>query len=451
MRFTKLSLKWHGPRNAALLAAAVGLGAAAMISVVHAAPEQAAAERELHLGVQQILELPEGVQRLAVGDETVVGVQLQKALSKGVAARLMLTPLKAGTTSLMVWPQSTGPLQRYVLKVRPPMQVLQHHSTNLEAHVLQQALVRAGQSKDVPVVDTSSVRLKSQVVQVDVKVVEVNKNRMQQAGVNIFSTRTNSQGFRFGVLSSSGSRGSTNFGDAGMLAPEANSPFSQAFGLLLDFANAGIGVNLGMLEGSGMARVLAEPSLVAISGQSANFLAGGEIPIPMSQGNGSISIEYKTYGVGLTVSPTVLDDNRIVLKVAPESSELDYANAVTLQSVAVPAITTRRADTTVELGDGESFVIGGLVSQSIVSSVNRVPLLSQIPVLGTLFKRQEFTRKDRELVIVVTPRLVKPFAAGVALDAQLPGAGSDGPGASSFWGRYMGPSGGSQVLPGFSQ
>jgi hypothetical protein len=213
-----------------------------------------------------------------------------------------------------------------------------------------------------------------------------------------------------------------------LLAPDASSPFAQAFGLLLDFGKAGVGVNLGMLEGSGMARVLAEPSLVTLSGQSANFLAGGEIPIPLSQGNGSVSIEYKPYGVGLTVSPTVLDDQRIVLKVAPESSELDYANAVTLQSVAVPAITTRRADTTVELGDGESFVIGGLVSQATVSSVNRVPLLSQIPVLGTLFKRQEFSRKERELVIVVTPRLVRPFAQGQLQEGQLPGPAAMAPG-----------------------
>jgi pilus assembly protein CpaC len=211
-----------------------------------------------------------------------------------------------------------------------------------------------------------------------------------------------------------------------------------------------VGVNLGMLEGSGMARVLAEPSLVTLSGQSANFLAGGEIPIPLSQGNGSVSIEYKPYGVGLTVSPTVLDDQRIVLKVAPESSELDYANAVTLQSVAVPAITTRRADTTVELGDGESFVIGGLVSQATVSSVNRVPLLSQIPVLGTLFKRQEFSRKERELVIVVTPRLVRPFAQGQLQEGNCRGR-QRWPRGRRFWGSYVGPSGSSDALPGFSE
>lgn len=234
-----------------------------------------------------------------------------------------------------------------------------------------------------------------------------------------------------------------------MLAPSASSPFAQAFGLLMDFSKAGVGLNLGMLESNGMAQVLAEPTLLAISGQSANFLAGGEIPIPLSQGNGAVSIEYKSYGVGLAVSPTVLDDQRIVLKVAPESSELDYANAVVLQSTSVPAIATRRADTTVELGDGESFVIGGLVTQSIVSSVDRVPLLSQIPVLGVMFKRQQFTRKDRELVIVVTPRLVKPIAAGVALDGAMPGMRAGGEPAIGFWENYSGTR--SDALPGFSQ
>lgn len=450
----------------------LALGAApAWVSAMSSVAEQSIAEeRELFVGVQQLMALPQGVQRLAVGDDSVVGVQVQKGVGSAEAAQLILTPLKAGTTSLMVWPRGSAAPRQYVLTVRRHVRELRQASASLETHAQQMALkqagqvggpggalggaansaaVPAGQAVGVPVVDNGSVRLKSQVVQVDVKVVEVNKNRLQEAGLNIFSTRANSHGFRFGVMSAGSGMGETNFGGAGMLAPQAASPFAQAFGLLLDFANAGVGVNLGMLEGSGMAKVLSEPSLVAISGQSANFLAGGEIPIPMSQGNGSVSIEYKTYGVGLTVSPTVIDDNRIVLKVAPESSELDYANAVVLQSTSVPAITTRRADTTVELGDGESFVIGGLVSQNIVSTVNRVPLLSQIPILGMLFKRQEFTRKDRELVIVVTPRLVKPFAAGTALDAQLPGAGTGS--VRNFWGRYLGSSGHSDALPGFSQ
>lgn len=420
-------------------------------ATVMAQASSSALEQSLQVGVQALLEAPDGVRRVAVGDDTVLGVQVQRAQAGTAAAQLLLTPLKPGVSSLMVWPIGAAAPRHYVLTVRQRTGPEGPMSTSLDAHATRMAADKAGHGKDgAAQVDAGAVLLKSHVVQVDVKVVEINKNRMQQAGINLFSTRSNSQGFRFGVLSA-GSTGNTAFGSAGMLAPDASSPFAQAFGLLLDFGKAGVGVNLGMLEGSGMARVLAEPSLVTLSGQSANFLAGGELPIPLSQGNGSVSIEYKPYGVGLTVSPTVLDDQRIVLKVAPESSELDYANAVTLQSVAVPAITTRRADTTVELGDGESFVIGGLVSQSTVSSVNRVPLLSQIPVLGTLFKRQEFTRKERELVIVVTPRLVRPFAQGALQAGQLPGAGSDGLGGRNFWGRYIGPSGSSDALPGFSQ
>lgn len=260
----------------------------------------------------------------------------------------------------------------------------------------------------------------------------------------------NSQGFSFGVLSS-GVASNPNFDAAGAVQGINGSPFSQAFGLLMNFSKANIGLNLGVLEGAGMARVLAEPSLLAISGQSANFLAGGEVPIPVSQGNGSTSIEYKSYGVGLTVSPTILENDRIVLKVAPESSELDYANAVTLQSVSVPALTIRKADTTIELGDGESFVIGGLVSQNTSSSVNRVPFLSEIPILGMLFKRQEFSRKERELVIVVTPRLVKPIARNTSLAGHLPGADAMHRTPSGFWSTYIGPSGGSDQYPGFSQ
>ncbi|NVL89310.1 type II and III secretion system protein family protein, partial [Escherichia coli] len=118
----------------------------------------------------------------------------------------------------------------------------------------------------------------------------------------------------------------------------------------------GLFADLSLLESNGMARVLAEPSLVALSGQSANFRAGGEIPIPVPQALGTTTIEYKPFGIGLTVSPTILSENRIALKVAPEASDLDFSRGVTLNGATVPAIVTRRADTTVELGDGESFV-----------------------------------------------------------------------------------------------
>jgi pilus assembly protein CpaC len=224
---------------------------------------------------------------------------------------------------------------------------------------------------------------------------------------------------------------------------------AQAFGLLLNFGKAGIGLNVGFLEGNGMARVLAEPTLVAMSGQSASFLSGGELPVPVPQGLGSTAIEYKPFGIGLTVTPTVLSNDRIVLKVAPEASDLDYTNASSINGVAVPAITTRRADTTVELGDGESFIIGGLVSRTTTSNADKVPLLGDIPVLGSFFKQNKYQMNEKELVIVVTPQLVKPIARDVDLTPYLPGTAEQRDGA--VWRSYLlGPAGGATV-PGFSR
>jgi pilus assembly protein CpaC len=193
---------------------------------------------------------------------------------------------------------------------------------------------------------------------------------------------------------------------------------------------------------------LAEPTLVALSGQSASFLAGGELPIPEPQGLGTVAIVYKPYGVGLTLTPTVLAPDRIALKVAPEASELDYTNEITISGVSVPAITTRRADTTVELGDGETFVIGGLVSQNITSQINKFPLLGDIPILGAFFREMQYSRQDKELVILVTPHLVHALARGV--NAPLPGEREQQQ-AMPVWGSFLLHPAGSDQLPGFSR
>ena len=306
-------------------------------------------------------------------------------------------------------------------------------------------LANAQSADKAKTVDLSSVQLKSNVVQVDVKVVEFNKTQMKKVGLNLFSTAPNSSGFSFGIFG----RGSYGTGGGSSTTGAAANPLTQAFNLLMQFDKAGIGVNIGMLEGNNLARVLAAPTLVALSGQSANFLSGGEVPVPVPAGTGMVAIQYKPYGIGLTVSPTVLSNDRIVLKVAPEASELDYANTIVLNSATVPSITTRRADTTVELGDGESFVIGGLVSRNTTSGTDKVPLLGDIPILGVLFKRQEFQQKESELAIVVTPRLVKPLARDVNVEPLLPGRTEQRDPA--VWGPWMAGGLSSSVAPGFSR
>ena len=294
------------------------------------------------------------------------------------------------------------------------------------------------------IVDESTVATRN-VVQVDVRVVEFSRTVLKEAGLNLFK-QTN--GFSFGTFAPSGLN-SVSGGGTSNFQLTGNTPIASAFNLVLNSAGRGLFADLSLMESNNLARVLAEPTLVALSGQSASFLAGGEIPVPVPQGLGTTSIEYKPYGVGLTLTPTVLSARRIALKVAPEASQLDFQNALTINGVSVPAITTRRADTTVELGDGESFVIGGLIDRETLSNVSKVPLLGDLPVIGTFFKQLNYQRSDKELVIVVTPHLVSPLAKDAPLPAT-PGEQSeqrDGP----VWRSYLGGALSRDAGPGFSR
>lgn len=170
------------------------------------------------------------------------------------------------------------------------------------------------------------------------------------------------------------------------------------------------------LEEKGALKVLAEPNLIALSGDTANFLAGGEFPVPVAQdannGIATITVEWKQFGVSLAFTPTVLDGDLINLRVAPEVSQIDTTNTVTLLGTTIPGLSTRRAETTVELRDGQSFAIAGLLQSDFSDTIRQVPGVGDIPLLGALFRSSEFQRSETELVIIVTPRLVQPVAAG---------------------------------------
>jgi len=164
-------------------------------------------------------------------------------------------------------------------------------------------------------------------------------------------------------------------------------------------------------EQDGQVTTLANPNLTAISGETGTFLAGGEIPIPVSQGLGAVSVEYKQYGVSLAYTPTVLSDGRISLRVRPEVSQLTSDGAVTISGTTIPALSTRRAETTVELGSGQSFMIAGLLQNDHNNLIDKTPGVGDVPVLGALFRSNAFKRNETELVIVITPYLVKPVDA----------------------------------------
>lgn len=178
---------------------------------------------------------------------------------------------------------------------------------------------------------------------------------------------------------------------------------------------------------NGLAKVLAKPTLLARSGQTASFLAGGEVPIPIAQGGafGSITIEFKPFGVGILFAPTVLGPDRIHLEVSPEVSEPDFTLGLTASGFTTPGFITRRASTSVELADGQSFAIAGLLQDNVRETVEKFPLLGDLPILGALFRSARFQRDETELVLIVTPRLVEPLTADLPLPTDAYVAPSD--------------------------
>ncbi|WP_417464465.1 type II and III secretion system protein family protein [Kordiimonas sp.] len=188
-------------------------------------------------------------------------------------------------------------------------------------------------------------------------------------------------------------------------------PAADAFSLMGSVGGGGLDLNwaIDALDQEGFLRVLAEPNLTALTGQTANFLAGGEFPIPVPSRDG-IGIQYREFGVQLEFTPTVMNTGRISMRVRPEVSDLSSAGAIRVEGISVPSISTRRAETTVELGSGQSFAIAGLLQNNVVEDSDKFPGLGDIPILGALFRSEKFRREETELLIVVTPYIVRPVS-----------------------------------------
>lgn len=245
-------------------------------------------------------------------------------------------------------------------------------------------------------------------VNLHVRIAEVSRSLSKQIGVNLL-TRDGSSGFQFGIAQ--GRDGAVTTGTNGAFNGFKNNGTGTTLGAFGRLFGLDIGTAFDLAETNGLATLLAEPNLTALSGETASFLAGGEFPIPISQGLGAVTVEYKQYGVSLAFTPTVLADGRISMRVRPEVSQLSDAGSVRLNGFTVPAITTRRTETTVELGSGQSFMISGLLQNNNSNSVDKAPGLGDVPVLGALFRSNGYRRNQTELMIVVTPYLVKPVDA----------------------------------------
>ncbi len=341
---------------------------------------------------------------------------------------VMVFGKKAGETTLIVSGDGGALLAQRTVVVKPNLSDLQaalralSPDRPIRAEAVPNGLILTGQvssaalieearrlaARYVPAQDGDIInRIKltaNDQIMIRVRFAEVSRDVDKRFGIN-WETIGNVGGFAFGLATgkdfvTAGARtvARTTVGDA---------TNDALFGL---YNNDRYSVN-GMLDAlaqNGLVTILAEPSLTALSGETASFLAGGEFPIPVPQSADTITIEWKQYGVSLSFTPTIIGENRINLHVRPEVSQLSSAGAVTLNNVEVPALTTRRAETTLELNSGQSFALAGLLNNQQTQSVEKFPFLGDIPVLGPLFRSSRFQNSESELVIVITPYIVKP-------------------------------------------
>jgi pilus assembly protein CpaC len=370
---------------------------------------------DLVSGKSIVLRTETAVKRVSIANPEVADFNLLSP------TEVYLTGKTSGTTNLTLWQDGrltavydlvvsydVSKLKQQMQEILPTERDLRVVAVNdsltlsgkvTSAAALSQALSLAGayapKGKVTNLVEVGGVHQ----VMLEVRVAEMSKSLTRRLGINLgYSYSSND--FSVSILS--------NLAQAARLdSPSVNAlfRFSNNGSTWTAFVDA--------LEQDGLVKVLAEPNLVALSGQTATFLAGGEFPIPVPQSGGglntTITIEYKQFGVALNFTPVVLSKDKISLKVAPEVSDLDFSNAIRIEGYFVPGLKVRRTSTTVELGDGQSFAIAGLLRENVRTVISKYPLLGNIPILGLLFQSKEFQKENTELIIIVTPHLVKPL------------------------------------------
>ncbi len=283
---------------------------------------------------------------------------------------------------------------------------------------LAEARQRVDDPTNSPIINLMKISSGQQVM-LRIKIGEVQRSALKNFGVNLTAVKTGDFGFTIGT-------GTGQFGNHSGDIPTFG--FNQFFGTsgTNSFGSIGashtggkysVGGMIDALERDGLLKTLAEPNLTALSGEEAQFLAGGEFPIPVPQQGNTTTIEYKPFGVALKFTPYVLSQNRLRIKVQPEVSSISNSNAITISSVSAPSFTTRRASTTLELAPGESFMLAGLIQDDMTSQISQLPGVGEVPILGALFRSTDFQRNQSELVIAVTPYLVDPIKGS---DVKMP-------------------------------
>lgn len=427
----------------ALIAMAAGLGG---MSVAAPALAQQSASRpsetlNLSQGTGSLIRLSEPMSDVFVANDSVADVQVRSSTQLYVFAKTRgeTTVYATGKSGRVVYAanvrvgnniSSVGEMLNLAMPEAAlqatPMNnlvLLTGTTASPEDAAEAQRLVQAYVGEGTQVVSRIRTATPLQVM-LRVRFAEVSRSAMKNIGVNLLN-RHSSSGTLFGI--GRGDPGTINT-VGGLTDPLTGVQKQTVTGAT--FNNIAGGTTLGLfgrlfgmdmlgtldlLQTDGLATTLAEPTLTALSGETASFLAGGEFPIPVSQGNNAVTIEYKQYGVGLAFTPYVLANGRISMRVRPEVSELSDGGSVRLNGFTVPAMTTRRAETTVELGSGQSFMLAGLLQNRNNNTIERTPFLGDLPILGSLFRSAGYRRSETELVIIVTPYLVRPTSGQLAL------------------------------------
>lgn len=358
---------------------------------------------------------------VVVGDPTIADVTPLTDQS------FMVHGIKAGITGLLLLDADKDPVGSSDVEVSPHLDRLQAAlasklpGAKIDVSAANGKILLSGSSDDPQEIEDAKQIASQFAGEPVVAAVDLSGTRQVQLEVRFLEASRSAGkelGIRWGV---SGSDFAGSVGGAGLTS---GSPFGALVGSLL---TGGVRVDLLIqaLERRGLARRLAEPNLTALSGDNASFLAGGEFPFPVSSKDGEVTVAFRKFGVGLDFTPTVKKDGLIHLVISPEVSQLDPTVSVKVGDVEVPSITVRRATTTVELRDGQSFVIAGLLQNTFTVSQDRVPWLGDVPVLGALFRSAGYRKQETDLVIIVTPRLVAPMDPGqtvaTPLDKTLPG------------------------------
>lgn len=435
-RFFTLPVR-SGPAIAVAMVLAVAMligpaGAAAQVSFSGTdVPESL----EITVGKSVIVNTTGNVSRVSLADPTVADILLMSP------TQIYLTAKKPGATNLTLWSGGDNVLAVYdlncvpdVARLKEMLHMILPEETGIRVLPSGKTVALSGQVSSPASLQTAMNLARSaagegalnllsvggvQQVMLEVKVAEMSRSAMKRLG------------FNFNIIDGSDIYYSflnrlTYLDDKGqlLLSEHVNGAFTRNMGsmALSGFIDA--------LKANGLVKILAEPNMICLSGQSANFLAGGEVPIPVPAGLGMTAIEYKPFGVGLKFTPTVIGEGRINLKVEPEVSELDYTRAIVANGFTIPAISSRRASTVIELGDGQSFAIAGLIKDTLRENVNKFPALGDVPVLGSLFRSSDFEKNESELVIIVSPKLVKPMDM---VNQSLPTDGMQEPNDFEFY------------------